>query len=268
MADPSGPSWVIARRAVWALVERELIRLVRQPARLVVTIGTPALLWLVVGSGLGDRVLLSGEAVEDDLQIGGHAALLPGAILLMVIFGTVFAAIAQLQDRENGLLQAEAVTPAPRWASEIAKVIAGSVSAMVQAAALLILAAGMRVPMSFGGFVIGVMIAGIAAVFIVGLGLLVARRTGSVASFHSIANITLAPMWLLSGALFPVGTADAWLAFFMRINPMHWAGNTLAWALSAGPAAPISLLLLLASSATILTLLIRTSGRPRPQGTM
>ena len=45
----------------------------------------------------------------------------------------------------------------------------------------------------------------------------------STAGFHAIMNLFLLPMWLLSGAFFPVSGAPAWLRWTMMVNPMTYA---------------------------------------------
>ena len=39
-------------------------------------------------------------------------------------------------------------------------------------------------------------------------------------------NLLLIPMWLLSGALFPIAGASPWLRILMRINPLTYGSVT------------------------------------------
>ena len=48
-----------------------------------------------------------------------------------------------------------------------------------------------------------------------GLGFMIAWQLDSTQGFHAIMNLVLIPMWLMSGALFPVQGAPAWL---LRLN--------------------------------------------------
>src|SRR5262249_11502575 len=54
------------------------------------------------------------------------------------------------------------------------------------------------------------------------LGFLIAWRLDSSQGFHSIMNLFLIPMWLLSGALFPPSGAAAWIAWIMKLNPLTY----------------------------------------------
>ena len=49
----------------------------------------------------------------------------------------------------------------------------------------------------------------------------------TVAGYHAIMSVVLLPMWLLSGALFPLEGAASWLAWVMRCNPTTYAMNVV-----------------------------------------
>ncbi len=53
------------------------------------------------------------------------------------------------------------------------------------------------------------------------LGYAFAWRLDSVQGFHAIMSVLLFPMWLLSGAFFPVAEGG-WLAWVMRLNPLTY----------------------------------------------
>jgi ABC-2 type transport system permease protein len=41
-------------------------------------------------------------------------------------------------------------------------------------------------------------------------------------AFHGIVNLFLIPLWLVSGALFPLTGASKWLQVVMRVNPLTY----------------------------------------------
>jgi ABC-2 type transport system permease protein len=49
----------------------------------------------------------------------------------------------------------------------------------------------------------------------------------STQAFHAIINLFLIPLWLLSGALFPLSGASIWLRILMRINPLTYGVEAL-----------------------------------------
>ncbi len=46
-------------------------------------------------------------------------------------------------------------------------------------------------------------------------------------AFHAIINLFLIPLWLLSGALFPLAGASRWLRVLMYINPLTYGVEAL-----------------------------------------
>jgi ABC-2 type transport system permease protein len=49
----------------------------------------------------------------------------------------------------------------------------------------------------------------------------------STQAFHAIINLFLIPLWLLSGALFPLSGASGWLRLLMRLNPLTYGVEAL-----------------------------------------
>ena len=54
-------------------------------------------------------------------------------------------------------------------------------------------------------------------------------------STSAVMSVVMLPMWLLSGALFPIEGAAAWLEWVMRCNPVTYAMVVLRQAFYVGP---------------------------------
>jgi ABC-2 type transport system permease protein len=54
------------------------------------------------------------------------------------------------------------------------------------------------------------------------LGFAIAWPMNSTQAFHAIINLFLIPLWLLSGALFPLSGASGWLRAVMAANPLTY----------------------------------------------
>jgi ABC-2 type transport system permease protein len=59
------------------------------------------------------------------------------------------------------------------------------------------------------------------------LGFAIAWPMDSTQAFHAIINLFLIPLWLLSGAMFPMSGASVWLRVLMRINPLTYGVEAL-----------------------------------------
>lgn len=234
---------MIGIRAMLALSRRELIRQVRQPTRIIASIATPLLIWLFIVGGFAGAV---GEVG------GGRSSLtaytIPGMASLTVMFASIFASISLIQDRHEGVLRAAMVSPAPGWSIALSKVGAGSVLALLQGLVVLLALPVLGVPLSVGGVLGAVIALGCVSAALIGLGLALAWIVDSTQGFHGVMNALLMPMWLLSGAVFPVEEAAGWMRVITLLNPLSWAhsamrgslgmsdsgGMTLAWSITLG----------------------------------
>jgi ABC-2 type transport system permease protein len=220
--------------AAWALMLRDLRRFVRQPSRIVAAIATPALIWVFLASGLA-------RAIESDSDAGYGLYLLPGMATLTVMFSSIFVAISLIEDRHEGFLQGVLTSPTPRWAIVVAKTVAGGIVATAQGAVLVASAPLLGSDAGPLGYTEAIAALGAIAIAIGSIGIAAAWWVDSTQGFHGIMNTVLMPMWLLSGALFPLESSAGWLRWAMLANPLTWATSALRSALhsdSLPPAGP------------------------------
>ncbi len=59
------------------------------------------------------------------------------------------------------------------------------------------------------------------------LGFAIAWPMDSTPAFHGIINLFLIPLWLLSGALFPMSGASGWIRALMYMNPLTYGVEAL-----------------------------------------
>lgn len=203
--------------AMMALSRRELIRQVRQPSRVVASIVTPLMIWLFIAGGFSSAMGDVG---------GGRSSLtaytIPGMASLTVMFASIFAAISLIQDRHDGVLRAALVSPAPGWSIGLSKIGAGSLLAMGQAIIVLLALPFLGVTLTPVGVLGAVLALACVSVALIGIGLAMAWIVDSTQGFHGVMNALLMPMWLLSGAVFPVEEAAGWLRVVALANPLTW----------------------------------------------
>lgn len=213
---------------VWVLAGRELRRFARQPSRILGALGTPLLFWVFLGSGLAGS--FSGPG-------GGsyRSYFFPGTLALVLLFAGIFGAISLIEDRQQGFLQGVLVAPVSRLAMFGGKVAGGATLAALQGMLLLPLAwlAGVALDPTRVLRLVGAL--ALVAVALAAFGFLCAWRFDSIQGFHAVMNLVLMPMWLLSGAVFPVATAAPWLQWLARVDPLAYGVALLRHA--SGPAA-------------------------------
>jgi ABC-2 type transport system permease protein len=223
---PALPSRVVQPRpwlAAAVLCWREIVRFLRQRNRVIGALGQPILFWLLFGAGL-QRSFRAGQSNQSFL-----AYYFPGTLILIILFTAIFATISIIEDRREGFLQGVLVAPIPSWSMVLGKVLGGSLLALGQAFIFLLLALTIHVPLGPLTAMHLLALLFVTSIALTSLGVVIAWRMESTQGFHAIMNLLLMPMWLLSGAFFPVpaltATSDAGqilLHWVMRLNPVTY----------------------------------------------
>lgn len=232
---PARPSLLLPAVSLWW---RELIRFYRQPSRWVGVLLSPLVFWLVIGAGLGDSFRAPVGAVA-----GGYLEyFFPGTLTLILLFTSIFCMMSVIEDRREGFLASVLVSPAPRASIALGKILGGATLATLQAALFLLLAPLVGISLSIAQVAASLGVMFLIAFGLTGLGFCLAWRLDSTHGFHALVNLFLVPMWLLSGALFPLSGAQAWIGWLMLANPLTYGMSLLRHTLYASaPGEAISL---------------------------
>ncbi len=217
-----GSPLLAARTLCW----REIVRFLRQRNRVIGALGQPILFWLLFGTGLSRSFRMSPDVENGQSFLEYY---FPGTLVLILLFTAIFATISIIEDRREGFLQSVLVAPVPRWSMVLGKVMGGSLIALLQGTVFLLLAAAFQISLDIPTFFSVVALLFVSALALTSLGFVLAWRMESTQGFHAIMNLLLMPMWLLSGAFFPVPPLAAsipWnqvaLHWVMRINPVTY----------------------------------------------
>jgi len=203
---------------VLTLWRREILRFVRQRSRLVGAFAQPLAFWLLLGGGFSASFRPPGAPAGS----GYLEYLYPGILILVLLFTSIFATIAVIEDRKMGFLQGVLVAPVSRMSIVLGQALGSTTLAVFQGMLLLILAPFAGIHLSFGSVLATVGILFLVALALSNLGLIIAWRMESVQGFHAIMNLILMPIWLLSGAFFPAAGLPDWFSWIMRLNPLTY----------------------------------------------
>jgi ABC-2 type transport system permease protein len=228
-------SFILPAATLW---QRELVRFWRQKSRVLSVVASPLIFWLLIGYGSNDL-----------------ARYYSGTLVLTVMFSAIFSTISIIEDRREGFLLSMLVSPAPRTSLVLGKILGSATLGWMQGLMLLIFA-------PLAGVSIGLteIFPVIAAMFLIsftltGLGFAIAWKMDSTAAFHGIMMLLLVPMWMVSGALFPMVTAHGAVKAIMWANPMTYSVALLNHTLglpNAYPGAGVSLMVTAASGMALL----------------
>src|ERR1700688_2699795 len=202
---------------------REVVRFYRQKARVAGVILSPLLFWVVLGSGFGTS-FRSGEAAGQQNYLDYFY---PGTLVMIILFTAIFTMMSVIEDRNEGFLLSVLVAPVPRAAIVLGKVLGGTTLAAAQGLIFLVFAPLVGVQMTLASFGLIVLTVFLVSFALTALGFAIAWRRDSPQAFHAIINLFLIPLWLLSGALFPLSGASGWIRWLMYANPLTYGVEAL-----------------------------------------
>lgn len=206
---------------IYTIWKREALRFFRERSRLFTSIITPLLWLLIFGTGLGSAIKFRGMSGSYQSYI------FPGIIGMTILFSSIFGGISVIMDKRYGFLKEMFVAPISRASIVFGKTLGGSTSSVMQGFLILLLASFFGINISVLDFIFATAIMIIMSVGIVGIGLFIAAFMDSMEGFNLIMNFIVMPMFLLSGALFPINNLPAWLKFAVYLDPVTYGVDAL-----------------------------------------
>ncbi|RMD81591.1 MAG: hypothetical protein D6815_11355 [Candidatus Dadabacteria bacterium] len=204
--------------ASYTLAEREVVRFLRERHRVFGALLQPVIFWAVFGLGLN----ASFTPKTGPRAISYAEYFFPGTVILVLLFTAIFATISIIEDRNAGFLQGVLVAPVPRMAIVAGKVAGTTALAVIQALAVMFFAPAVGI---YPDAAVWVQAAGVLTIVALGLGAVgfaIAWGTDSTQGFHAIMTAVLMPMWILSGAFFPLADLPGWIVWLPCINPLTY----------------------------------------------
>ena len=202
---------------------REVVRFYRQKSRVVGVIASPLLFWVVIGSGFGSS-FRSGDAAGQQHYLDYFY---PGALIMIVLFTSIFTMMSVIEDRKEGFLLSVLTAPVPRSAIVLGKVLGGTTLSAIQGLIFLAFAPLIGIHLGLGQLLLVAIVVFLVSFSLTALGFAIAWPMDSNQAFHAIINLFLIPLWLLSGALFPLSGASGWLRILMQANPLTYGVEAL-----------------------------------------
>jgi ABC-2 type transport system permease protein len=211
------------------LAFREIVRFYRDRGRVIGSLASPLVFWLVLGSGFGRSFRTPAGAASGYLEY-----FFPGVVAMILLFTAIFSTITLIEDRNAGFLQAVLVSPVPRSSIVLGKTAGATMLAVIQALLFLILAPAAGIPLSAASILLSTGVFLLVGLGLTALGEWIAWKMDSTHGFHTIMNLVMLPMWLLSGAACPETGASTWLGWLMRVNPMTYGTALIRRAMYVG----------------------------------
>jgi ABC-2 type transport system permease protein len=216
----------------WALTQRDLLRLWRQPWFIAITLVQPVI-WLLLFGALFERVVdIPGFAGGDYKQY-----LVPGIVIMTAFFQSGWSGMPTIEDLERGVTDRLLVTPVRRWPLIVGRL--GQNAIVVGIQSLIIVGLAVATGTSLDGGVAGVL-ALIAVAALVGTAFaalsnalaLLARREESLIG---AVQFFLMPLTFLSTTFMQKALMPDWMGAVADYNPVNWAVEAGRAALQSSP---------------------------------
>jgi ABC-2 type transport system permease protein len=204
-------------RAVSMVWRRELIRFRSDRLRAITALIQPVLFLFILGTGLS-RLASHGLPAGVDFR----TFIYPGVLAMSVLFTAIFSAASIVWDREFGFLREMLVAPVRRWAIVVGKCLGGATVATFQGIIFLALAGVAHVPYSPTLLLVLVGELLLLSFTLTAFGVMMAARIKQIQAFMALTQMTVMPLFFLSGALYPLNGLPGWLTVLTRIDPLTY----------------------------------------------
>jgi ABC-2 type transport system permease protein len=227
--------WAGGIYAIWL---REVKRAIRDRGQLIGGVVRPLLYVLIMGIGLNPyfRGEIYGE-VRFVVPYTYVQFLFPAVIALNIMYTSVQSAVSVIWDREFGFLREVLVSPMPRAAILLGKILGGTTVAMFHGALVLALARFADLSMTLGDLAQGLALMFLMAFALTSLGVVIANRIRSFEGFGVFSNVVILPLYFLSSSIFPLDPSltsaqtrviyPEWLVTLIELNPLTYAIDAL-----------------------------------------
>jgi ABC-2 type transport system permease protein len=212
--------------AIFAIAWREILRAVKSPLSVVVTVVFPTLFIGVLGGSISDNL---GSA----LPYAYLPFMIIGMIANAMYQGTVGGVTNLVEERENDFTAELFVAPVSRYAVLLGKLIGSGVAALVSLVGVVAMIVVMQIPMNAGDLLRVVALAPLLALAGGALGVFVIGLSQDPKVVAISVPLLIFPQMFLSGALIPVASSSGILGVLATIIPMTYsidlARNIFYW---------------------------------------
>ncbi len=193
----AGPRKLSPLHVVWVMWQREMLRYWRDRSMVFGGFSRTVLWLIVLGFGLG--------AALREIEGYSYAQyILPGVIVLNILFASLQCAISLVWDREVGVLREVLVSPAPMFSVALGKILGGATVGVIQGSIPLLFAPFIGVELTIPVVLLAWAVMFSIGVLITALGVIIATRMKTFEGFGSISNGVILPLYFLSGSIFPL----------------------------------------------------------------
>jgi ABC-2 type transport system permease protein len=202
-------------RDTWLIFQRQILLLLRNPVWVIVGIVQPVFYLLLFAP-----LLRPALGVASDSE--AYRVFVPG-LLVMLAFFTAFAGFGIIAELRAGVIERSRVTPVSRLALLLGRSLRDTVTLLVQAVIITVLALPFGLSVGVGDVVLAYLVLGLMALMLSSVSYAGALKVRSEDALAPLLNTLFQPILLTAGILLPLTLAPRWLQRVADWNPFAWA---------------------------------------------
>lgn len=221
-------------RSTFLIYRRQMRLNLRNPTWIIIGLAQPVLYLALFGPLLQPLAAQIGTT-------NAYTFFVPGLLVQLGLFGALFAGFGLVSEWREGVIEAERVTPAPRTALLLGRVLRDVTTVGVQGIVLIALGFAFGLRGSIGGMVLGLVLTMILGAACAAASNALALTTKSEDVLAPVLNSIALPVMLLAGIMLPISVATGapqWLVTLSDVIPVKYvvsgirtafAGDVASW---------------------------------------
>ncbi len=206
----------ITANAISAIAYRDLLKFVRDRARIIGTLVFPLIFIGILGTSFQ-------AGFGEDIGYNYLVFTFTGVLAQTLFQTTAQGIISLIEDRENDFSQEMFVSPISRYTIIIGKIVGETLVAFLQAIAVILFGFVLGIPLGFGQVMALLPVAIIISLFGGAFGLLVMSNLPNQRAAQQIFPFIIFPQFFLAGVFTPIQELPWYLFIASRISPMTYA---------------------------------------------
>lgn len=208
----------IILKGLYAIWYREFKVFQREKSRVFSSIFLPLFWFFIFGGGVGTITSVSGNYQH---------FIFPGFLAMTIIFSSIFNGAYIVWDKKMDFLKEVLIAPLSRTNVFMGKVLGCMTDALLQAYILLLFGIIIGIPFNFISIILSAFILFISTIGLVSLGLFVGSFMESLEGYGLVSSFIVYPLFLLSGALYPLDKLPRWLRLLTYLDPATYTVDSL-----------------------------------------
>lgn len=203
----------------WLVFQRQFRMLLRSPVWIAFGLAQPITYLLLFAPMLKPALASMGA----DSYRDAYRIYVPGLLVVLCLYGGMFAGFGLLAELRSGIIERAWVTPVSRVALLLGRALRDVVQLLIQAVVITICALpfGLRIPVQ--NLVLAYLLLALIALMSTAISYDVTLMVRNEAALGPVINTVAQPVALLAGVLLPIALAPLWMRRVAAWNPFSWA---------------------------------------------